>query len=59
MAPEVMFKQNHGHAVDYFAVGVIGYECIMGHRPYRGKDRKAIRNGIWQKQASIKEKDLP
>jgi serum/glucocorticoid-regulated kinase 1/serum/glucocorticoid-regulated kinase 2 len=34
MAPEVMFKQNHGIAADFFAVGVIAYECILGHRPY-------------------------
>ena len=30
MAPEVMCRQNHGIAVDYFALGVIGYEFMMG-----------------------------
>ena len=30
MAPEVMCRHNHGIAVDYFAVGVIGYECMFG-----------------------------
>ena len=30
MAPEVMCRQNHGVAVDYFAMGVIAYECMMG-----------------------------
>jgi serine/threonine protein kinase len=30
MAPEVMCRQNHGVAVDYFALGVIAYECMMG-----------------------------
>lgn len=30
MAPEVMCRQNHGVAVDYFAVGVIAFECMMG-----------------------------
>jgi serine/threonine protein kinase len=30
MAPEVMCRQNHGVAVDYFALGIIGYECMMG-----------------------------
>lgn len=30
MAPEVMCRQNHGVAVDYFAVGIIAYECMMG-----------------------------
>ena len=51
MAPEVMFKQNHGVAADYFAVGVIAYECIMGRRPYLGRSRKEIRDAILNKQA--------
>jgi serine/threonine protein kinase len=50
MAPEVMFKQNHGVAADYFAVGVIAYECMMGKRPYLGKSRKEIRDCILAKQ---------
>jgi len=50
MAPEVMFKQNHGVAADYFAVGVIAYECMIGKRPYLGKSRKEIRDSILAKQ---------
>ena len=30
MAPEVMCRQNHGIAVDYFALGVICFECMFG-----------------------------
>ncbi len=30
MAPEVMCRQNHGVAVDYFAVGIITFECMYG-----------------------------
>ena len=30
LAPEVMCRQNHGIAVDYFALGVIAYEFMMG-----------------------------
>ena len=30
MAPEVMCKNNHGIAADYFAVGVIAWECMFG-----------------------------
>lgn len=30
MAPEVMCRQNHGIAVDYFALGIIVYEFMMG-----------------------------
>jgi hypothetical protein len=29
-APEVMCKQSHSYAVDYFALGVITYEFMMG-----------------------------
>ena len=30
MAPEVMCRQNHTTSVDYFAVGIMAYECIFG-----------------------------
>jgi serum/glucocorticoid-regulated kinase 2 len=55
MAPEVMFRQNHGFAVDYFAVGIILFELIVGRRPYVGRDRKEIRDQILSKQAKISE----
>lgn len=44
MAPEVMCKKNHGLQSDYFAVGVIAYECMQGRRPYVGRSRKEIRD---------------
>jgi serine/threonine protein kinase len=43
MAPEVMCRQNHNLISDYFAVGVIAYECMMGRRPYVGRNRREIR----------------
>ena len=30
LAPEVMSRQNHGVAADYYAVGIIAYELMMG-----------------------------
>jgi serine/threonine protein kinase len=30
VAPEVICRQNHGVAVDYFALGVIAYEFMLG-----------------------------
>ena len=38
-----MCHENHGIAVDYFALGVIIHELVLGKRPYKGKDRKEIR----------------
>lgn len=59
MAPEVMCRQNHTYAVDYFAVGVIGYEFMLGRRPYVGKTRKDIRDMMFAKQVYIKKSDIP
>jgi serine/threonine protein kinase len=46
MAPEVIFRQNHSFIADYFAVGVIAYELMLGKRPYTGRSRKEIRDAI-------------
>lgn len=67
MAPEVMCRQNHGVAADYYAVGVIVYECMVdfilyyqiGKRPYLGKSRQEIRDQILAKQVQIKKSDIP
>jgi len=40
MAPEVMCRKDHSFATDYFALGVMGYEFMLGRRPYLGKDRR-------------------
>ena len=53
MAPEVMKGMNHSGSVDYFAVGVIVYELMMGKRPYVGKNRKEIKEQMMSKQIYI------
>ena len=55
MAPEVMCRQNHGVAVDYFALGVVCYEFMLGKRPYPGKTRKDIRDSIIKNQIHLKK----
>ena len=59
MSPEVMKGQNHTKAVDYFALGVIGYELMLGKRPYTGKSRKEIKEQMMAKQAMIKIEEIP
>lgn len=59
MAPEVMCRQNHTVAVDYFALGVVCYEFMFGRRPYTGKTRKDIRDNIIKNQVHLKKADVP
>lgn len=52
-----MYHQNHGIAVDYFALGVIAYEFMLGRRPYNGKSRKEIREQVLAKNVQVKKED--
>ena len=59
MAPEVILVQNHSFPSDFFALGVIGYEFMIGKRPYLGMGRKEIKQLIIAKQAKLEEEDIP
>ena len=59
MAPEVMCRKDHSFSVDYFALGVIGYEFMLGRRPYHGKDRREIKEHMLAKQAQVRIDELP
>jgi len=58
MAPEVMKSKNHSFPVDFFAIGVIGYEFMTGSRPYCGKNRKEIKEQMLSKAAVINEENI-
>ena len=58
MSPEVMCAQNHTIVVDYFAIGVMGYEFMKGVRPYYGKSRREIKDKIIAKQVTIKSDQI-
>ena len=57
MAPEVICLQNHGIESDYFAIGVILYECINKYRPYKGRTRSEVRDCILAKQVKLNPQD--
>ena len=59
MAPEVLLGQNHSFPVDFFAIGVMGYEFIFGERPYIGRSRKEVKHAVLKKQAKIEEDEIP
>ena len=59
MAPEVMKGQNHTYAVDFFALGIIGYEFMLGKRPYNGHSRREIKEQMLSKNVQISLGDIP
>jgi serine/threonine protein kinase len=59
MAPEVLCRQNHGIAVDYFALGVIAYEFMIGRRPYNGRSRAEIKDAVLARQVQLRRQDIP
>ena len=58
MSPEVIRGKNHSFPVDFFAVGIIGYEFMIGKRPYHGKSRRDMKEQMMTKQAMIKSEDV-
>lgn len=59
MAPEVICKQVHSYPVDFYALGIICFELMIGKRPYSGQNRAEIRDAILSKQHCLKKQDLP
>ena len=59
MAPEVMKGQNHSYTVDFFALGIMGYEFMLGKRPYNGRSRREIKEQMLSRHAQISLRDIP
>jgi serine/threonine protein kinase len=59
MAPEVMVKRSHSYTADYYALGVIAFELMLGRRPYIGSNRKEIKDQILARQVAVKVDQLP
>ena len=59
MAPEAIINKPHDFCVDYFALGVIIYELMIGERPYQGKNRKEIKEQMFTLEIKLDADDLP
>ncbi|OMJ69561.1 hypothetical protein SteCoe_32679 [Stentor coeruleus] len=46
LAPEMISRQGHGKAVDWYLFGVILYEMLTGKPPYYNSDRKILLQNI-------------
>jgi serine/threonine protein kinase len=51
IAPEMLSKEGYNCAVDWYAVGVLTYECAVGKMPFTGRNRDELFANI--KSASV------
>ena len=59
MAPEIMFQEKVHFCADYFSLGVICYEMMMGKIPYHGKGLEDTKKLIMANQVQIKKFSIP
>ena len=53
MAPETLFGLKQDYCVDFYSLGVIGYEIIMTKTPYDGNSRHEIKKQMHEKNVYI------
>jgi len=46
MSPEVISQSGHNHAIDWWALGVMTYELMVGHAPFHAQNQKMIWDNI-------------
>ena len=53
MAPETLFGLKQDYCVDFYSLGVIGYEIVLGKTPYEGNSRHEIKKQMHEKNVYI------
>ena len=46
MSPEIITNQGHGKAVDWWTLGILVYEMLVGYPPFEGSDPMALYKNI-------------
>ena len=57
-SPEAVLGLKQSFTMDYFALGVIAYELLVGCRPYRGRNKNQIKEQMITKIVQLKPEDI-
>ena len=57
MAPESISQKFQDFSIDFYSLGVICYECIMGRRPYEASNRHEVKKILAQNEIHIEKDD--
>ena len=55
MAPELLLKQSYNYTVDIWGLGILLFELLHGHSPYRAKEIEEIYDNIVKKTMKFKK----
>ena len=60
VAPEVLMKKGYGKEIDWWSVGVIFFEMLVGYAPFCSKETSEVCNKIinWKKYLKIPSKTI-
>lgn len=53
LAPEILTRQGHGKTVDWYLLGVLLYEMLVGMPPYFAKSREQMFRNIHRAKLQI------
>lgn len=58
MAPEMLQNGSHNHTLDVWCLGILLYELLHGHAPFRGTNNNTVSERIMRGRVKFK-KGLP
>lgn len=58
MAPESIFREEQSKMVDFYSLGIVAFECLLGQRPYEANDIKEVKSILKNNIFKINEKGL-
>ena len=58
LSPEVILNKPQNFASDFYAVGIICYELVMGKIPFNGRNKKELAEKILYKKIALNEHNM-